>query len=184
MSDPVNEAGPDARTMAWAARSAADYVGKYATSRANLEKVIARRAKRRYPDIEDGQAREIARRTAQFFADNSLVDDATFAAAKVRSGVRKGHSRRRIAMGLSAKGVEAQAIDEAIGEADDLAAALNFAKRRRLGPWRRGDAEPDLMRKEAAALGRNGFSGDLVRKVIRMPQAEAEDFGFEASASP
>lgn len=173
---------PDSRMLSWAARSAADYVGKYSTSRANLEKVIERRAKRRYQDIEDTVAREIARRTASFFESNALIDDGAFAEAKAQSGVRKGYSKRRVALGLAAKGVEADTISAALEALDDLPAALNFARRRRFGPWRKGEADPERMRKEAASLARNGFSGELVRKVIRMDAAEAEELALSASA--
>lgn len=184
MSDAVNPTTPDGRVLAWARRSAADYVGKYATSLANLEKVMARRARRRYPDMEAGAALEIARSTARFFADNALVDDAAFAETKARAGMRKGHSKRRIAMGLAAKGVEAETIGTALAEADDLPAALNFARRRRIGPWRNVEADPDRLRKEAASLARNGFSGEIVRKVVGMDLDAVEELSLPIGEAP
>lgn len=165
----------EARASAWAKRSAADYVGKYATTKANLVKVMKRRARRKWPDMEDAQADDLARRTADFFEENLLVDDAAFAETKTRSGVRKGHSKRRIAMSLAAKGVAPDTIEEALTQADDLAAALSFARRRRIGPYRREEKDREGLVKESGAFARGGFSGDVARAVMRMTPDEAEE---------
>ena len=165
----------DSRILQWARRSAADYVSKHSTSRANLEKIIARRASRRYPDLASEKAAEIARKTADFFVEHLFVDDAAYAEARVRSGVRKGHSRRRIAAGLVETGVAAETAAEALSGADDMAAALAFARRRRIGPWRRGEDNRETRDREGAALARSGFSYEISRRIVSMSLDEAEE---------
>ena len=84
--------------------------------------------------------------------------------------------------GLLAKGVEGALIDQALAglreEAaePELAAALAYARRRRLGPYRSPAARAGLREKDLAALGRQGFGYDLARRVIETDDlAELED---------
>ena len=76
----------------------------------------------------------------------------------------------------------ASAIDRALaGLAEEaaepeLAAALAYARRRRLGPYRGPDTRMDRREKDLAALGRKGFGYDLARRVIETDDlAELED---------
>ena len=48
----------------------------------------------------------------------------------------------------------------------DWQAALNYARRRRLGPWRRTNKDQVIMKKELAAMARAGFSYNLANKII------------------
>ena len=66
----------------------------------------------------------------------------------------------------------AAAAEEEGGDAE-LAAAIAFARRRRLGPWRLPEQRPDRRLRDLAALGRQGFSGTLARKVIDAEDIEA-----------
>ncbi|MCH8002677.1 MAG: RecX family transcriptional regulator, partial [Proteobacteria bacterium] len=46
------------------------------------------------------------------------------------------------------------------------AAALAYARRRRLGPYRSPQARAAMREKDLAALGRRGFGYELARRVI------------------
>jgi regulatory protein len=48
----------------------------------------------------------------------------------------------------------------------DLAAAIAYARRRRLGPWRQGDDREEHRERDLAALARQGFGYDTARRVI------------------
>ncbi|PZO81308.1 MAG: recombination regulator RecX [Mesorhizobium amorphae] len=168
-------ASAQARLRRWALRSAADYLSKHSSSVENLRAVMLRRAKRRHPELSPPDAAQLVEDAVVFCQTHTLVDDAAYAEIKVRSGVRKGHSRRRIAQTLAQKGVEREAADAALEGADDPVAALALARRRRIGPWRREEADPDRFRKEMALMGRNGFAGEIVSRVLRMDLEEAED---------
>lgn len=161
----------------WAHRSAADYLGKHASSASHLHKVMARRAARRHPEIGREGCAALADEAVAFCREHAFVDDTTYAAMKVRSGVRKGFSRRRIGAGLAAKGIDAETAGEALAQSDDWTAAVAFARRRRFGPWRKAPPDPETRKKEAGAFARNGFGGDIAFKLLDMTVEEAEEFG-------
>ena len=74
------------------------------------------------------------------YRESGLLDDSTYAAARVESLHRRGDSLRAIRARLAAKGVPAAVAADAISGLHDkapdpdLAAACAFARRRRLGP--------------------------------------------------
>ncbi|MGA8400139.1 MAG: RecX family transcriptional regulator, partial [Stellaceae bacterium] len=85
-----------------------------------------------------------------------------------------GQSLKTIRAGLAAKGVAAEdaaaAIDALREEGGDpeIAAAVAFARRRRLGPFRRAPAEgnDELRLKELGGFARAGFSRAAAEAVI------------------
>ncbi|WP_341677221.1 recombination regulator RecX [Niveibacterium sp. SC-1] len=98
-------------------------------------------------------------------AELELLSDARFAEAFVR-GRAERFGRRRIAHELAQRGVEAEAIDEALQSElgdDELQRALAL--------WRRKfDAAPADARewaRQARFLTARGFSADVVRKVLK-----------------
>ena len=110
------------------------------------------------------------------YRDSGLIDDAAYAAGRARTRLTRGQSLRRIAAGLMAKGVGAddraaalQALRETVAD-PDLAAACAFARRRRLGPFRRGQADPA---RELAAFARAGFARREAEAVLGCADAEA-----------
>jgi len=131
---------------------------------------------RRFPNDADavaGAARLIDRLVTRYQA-SGLVDDAAYAAGRVRSRLRRGQSLRVIRAGLAAKGVAPDDTAAAIaalreeGGDPDLAAACTFARRRRLGPYRRQPAEggEELKDKDLAAFARAGFSRAAAEAVL------------------
>lgn len=174
---PMGEATTEvtARMRRWALRSAADYLGRHTSSVENLRRLMLRRAARRHPEIGKPGAAALAAHAVAFCREHALVDDIAYAEAKVRGGIRKGHSRRRIALALGAKGVGRDAADEALEGADDRAAAAALARRRRIGPWRRQALDAEARRREAGIFGRNGFGGDTAAAVMAMTVEEAEE---------
>ncbi len=98
-----------------------------------------------------------------------LVDDAAFAAAKVRSLRRRGGSARAIGAKLAAKGVDRDTVGAALAgeeEGGEDEAALAYAKRRRLGPFRQPAARAASRERDLAAMARAGFALALARRVI------------------
>ena len=151
------------------------YLGRYASSAENLRRILTRRARRYSP--------EAARRAAGLieaivtrYRESGLLDDAAYAAARAASLQRRGDSLKAIRARLAAKGVAPEVAAEAVSElrdkaADpDLAAACAFARRRRLGPFRRGAAD---RRRELAAFARAGFSRRIAEAVLACRDVEA-----------
>src|SRR5579884_1430436 len=87
--------------------------------------------------------------------------------------LRRGQSLRTIRAGLAAKGVAEADVAAALatlGEGRDLAAACAFARRRKLGPFRRGAGD---RARELAAFARAGFSRRDAEAVLDCADAEA-----------
>src|SRR5436853_768320 len=130
------------------------YLERFASSAENLRRVLVRRARRRLgPDLqvsEDTQ-RDIAAVVTRYCAAG-LIDDAAYAAGRARARLRRGQSPRTIRAALAAKGIGAEDAAAAIGALAEtapdpqLAAACAFARRRRLGPYRREGGSADRLR--------------------------------------
>ena len=156
-------------------RWALGYLGRYATSAENLRRVLIRRARRYSPEAAP-QARAQIDAIVMRYRESGLLDDSTYAGARVESLHRRGDSLRAIRARLAAKGVPAAAAADAVsGLRDrapdpDLAAACAFARRRRLGPFRRGAAD---RQRELAVFARAGFSRRIAEAVLACSDAEA-----------
>jgi len=156
-------------------RAALHYLERHASSAANLRRLLLRRVQRSAQihgtDLDEG------RRWVDALVDrlcrSGLLDDRAYAEMKVNSLHRRGGSTRRIRQTLSAKGVDADLVDHALADLEqetgaraDLAAAVAYARRRRLGPFRPAEARADRRDRDLAALARAGFSHDVARRVI------------------
>jgi|SRR5580704_4136086 regulatory protein len=154
------------------------YLERFASSAENLRRVLRRRVRRRVRNDEetvrlaDGLIDALVIR----YCESGLIDDAAYAAGRARTRLARGQSLRRIAAGLMAKGVGAddraaalQALRETAAD-PDLAAACAFARRRRLGPFRRGPAD---RARELAAFARAGFARREAEAVLGCADPEA-----------
>lgn len=167
-------------------RAALYYLERYATSAANLRRVLMRRvlrsAEAHGTDPADGKA--LIDALVARYRKAGLLDDASYARMRAESLHRRGSSRRMTRMKLAAKGVDAEDIGQALASLEetapepDLAAACNYARRRRIGPWRKNGRDESRER-DIAALGRQGFGYEVARKVVDAPDSDA----LEAEAS-
>ncbi len=127
------------------------------------------------------------------FLRSGLLDDEVYATARAGSLRRRGLSSRAIHAKLAAKGVDKSVIEKALAavEEDDpdaeFTAAVTFARRRRIGPFRRqhriatdtedceknGEEERRMREKELAALGRAGFCFDMARRIVDAQSEES-----------
>jgi regulatory protein len=149
------------------------YLARHQSSAANLSRVLKRRVERaaRLGLAERATAASWIERLVERYAKAGLVDDAAYAEARVASLRRAGASARAIRGRLLGKGVAAPLIEAALrGQAEggdaELDAAIAFARRRRLGPFRRGRRTEALRLRELAALARAGFSYAIARAVV------------------
>jgi regulatory protein len=156
------------------------YLGRYATSAENLRRVLLRRVRRRLPAAAEAlpQAAAAIEAVIARYRRSGLLDDAVYAAGRARSLHRRGAPSHRIRARLLAKGVAeavaADALTDLHAEASDLdlAAACAFARRRRLGPYRRGAAEPV---RELGAFARAGFGRRLAQAVLACADVAAAE---------
>ena len=122
------------------------------------------------------------------------VEDARYAEMKAETLRRRGLSRRMILARLADKGIapetaraaldgvdaealpraeeDGAALDHATSDDADKAAARAFARRRRLGPYRRGGRDEARRERDMAALARGGFTFETARTIVDSPREE------------
>src|SRR5215471_11472330 len=127
-------------------RWALGYLGRYASSAENLRRVLIRRARRHSLEAAQ-QARAQIDAIVARYRESGLLDDAAYAAGRAASLHRRGDSLKAIRARLAGKGVSAEVAAQAVSGLrenapdPDIAAACAFARRRRLGPFRRAAAD-------------------------------------------
>ncbi len=169
------------------------YLERFAASRARLEKLM--RSKIRLSVAEYGtdpdEAVEWMNSVLSACEKAGFINDDAYAKGRARSLLRRGKAMRVIAADLASRGIASDQIDTALtalkAEADDaayeevrgtdpnIAAAAAYARRRRLGPWRRPDIREEKRDKDMAALARQGFGYDTATRIINSEIEELED---------
>ena len=158
-------------------RWALHYLGRYASSAENLRRVLMRRVRRRAPEAAPAISALIDALVARY-REAGLLDDASYAAARVEALHRRGDSLKAIRARLAAKGIAASDLVDALSQLQaaapdpDLAAACAFARRRRLGPFRRAAADHA---RELGAFARAGFDRRVAEAVLACADIDAVD---------
>ncbi|OKH86607.1 RecX family transcriptional regulator [Thalassospira sp. TSL5-1] len=169
------------------------YLERFTASRARLEKLM--RGKIRLSIAEYGtdpqEAEDWMKSVLNACEKAGFINDEAYALGRARSMMRKGKALRVIGADLNARGISSQLVDDTIvtlrSEADDAAhnnmqgtdpnraAAAAYARRRRLGPFRRPEQRDEKRDKDLAALARQGFSYDIALRIIDADADELED---------
>jgi regulatory protein len=162
------------------------YVERFATTAANLRRVLGRRAARaaRIHGQEGAELDIWIEHVVAELVKSGAVDDARNALSRAQTLRRLGRGPGKIRSLLLTKGVPAPLVREALARTEKTAsggeaaleAAIAYAKRRRLGPFRRAQGDAETRRKQRvkdlAALGRAGFSYDVAKRVMAMAAEE------------
>jgi len=166
-------------------RAALFYLERYASSTANLRRVLQRKVQRRMEGSEDGPPPEVAAwidAVIEKLTRLGFLNDQRYAEQRTRRLYDEGKSLTRIRQTLAAKGVKADMTtaalenlsDERPEPVSDLPAAIAYARRRKLGPFRADPEQRREMRqKDMAAMARRGFSSDLIRRILAAESVEA-----------
>lgn len=150
------------------------YVSRYATSRHKLSEYLRRKLRERG---WDGEAEPPVDALVAELAENRFVDDRAYAGMKADGLSRRGYGPRRVRQALDAAGIEGDDAAEAlkVAEADSMAAALAYAKRRRLGPFSTHPDDPDRRRKALAAMLRAGHAYLTARRILDLSPELVQD---------
>jgi len=154
------------------------YLARFAASAAKLETYLERKLRERGWDGE--AAPDVAAIVARCVAAG-YVNDEAYARMKAGSLRRRGFGERRIGAALNAAGIDGDLRAEVRGgEGEQRAAALAFARRKRLGPF--GAAVDRAGReKQLAALLRAGHRMDHARALVQAGDSTtAEEWAAEA----
>lgn len=173
--------GPAQVTAASLEAAALRYLGRYATSAANLRRVLRVRVARaaRVHGTDRNAAAAMVDALIARLERSGLLDDKAYAEAKARSLHGLGHPPRAIRARLTAKGVARQTVEEALAllfeetTEPELAAACRYVRRRRLGPYRPARERAARGDKDLAAMSRAGFGFAVTRRVLAAPDADA-----------
>jgi regulatory protein len=166
-------------TSSYLENAALHYLERFASSSANLRRVLMRKVDRslaHWGGEREACAAQVESVIAKL-AGLGYLDDAAYAAMKARSLNRQGKGLRVIRATLAAKGVGGDCADSAVAELEedlgdpDLEAAIRLARKRRLGPFRPPEQRAEMRQKDLAALARAGFDFDTARRVIEVEDA-------------
>lgn len=171
---PEENLKPTARMLAWAKNSAAYRLSKRMMTERQLADAIARKAREKFEGITAEQVAALSAEAVAFGYSVKALDDNAYADIRTRSSQRAGKSRKAIRQTLVQKGVAREIAEEAVSEADDLVAAVIYARRRAFGPFRRADLDEKQKAKELSAFARQGFAFDIGSRVFAMDREEAE----------
>ena len=155
------------------------HLGRHSSSASNLGWVLKRRVRRieqaqeeRFPEASEWIAATVAD-----LVERGYLDDRKYARAIAVRMRERGLSARRIESHLSGKGVPSEisreTVKEVSGKGEEFEAALRYARRRRLGPFRLDPDVRDARRqRDLAALGRSGFSYEIASRIIEAEGVE------------
>jgi len=181
---------PRKATKSHLENAALHYLERFSSSSQNLRAVLLRRVRRSayHHDTDPEEGATWVEEIISRFLDVGLLDDKAYAENRVRSLHDRGNSRKATLMKLRAKGISTELVHEALesleqetNEDMEVTAALKFAKRRRLGPYRTDEKREEAREKDMAALARAGFSYHIAQQIISTE--DLEDLAFSRSQS-
>jgi regulatory protein len=162
------------------------HLERFASSAANLRRVLMRRVQRsaQIHGTDPAAGAEAVEALVARFLRAGLLDDRLYAEARAARLHRRGASARKIAASLAEKGIDRDLIGATLGEADtengrsarpggDLAAAAALVRRRRLGPYRLPEKRAALHLKDLGTLARAGFGRSIAERVLNAEDPEA-----------
>lgn len=150
------------------------YVGRYATSQRKLSDYLRRKIRERG---WDGDVPPQVQELVAQFAEQRFVNDRAFADMKAGGLTRRGYGPRRIRQSLDAAGIAAEDAAEALRsvENEHEAAALAYAKRRKLGPFSSDPTDQDRKRRALAAMLRAGHEYLTARRILDLSPELVQD---------
>jgi regulatory protein len=151
-----------------------NYVGRFATSRSKLVGYLHRKLRERgWEGDHEPPVEELADRMVRL----GYVDDRAFALSKARSLTGRGYGERRVRQALMIAGIdEFQGADaRQLAEGEAVAAALRFASRRSIGPYRASSPTPQERERAIAAMVRAGHRFALAKAITDLNPGENPD---------
>lgn len=167
-------------TPEWLERSFDAYLGRYETNSYHARRIMKRRIDKKLYKAE-GDRDELLEHLEKLIAKYQrlrIIDDRRYARGQVRRMLKRGNSARKIRAKLQSRGLDSTIIDEALTDqrqelgVSELSAAARYARRRRLGPYRRREIE-DAERKDLGKLARAGYSYRIARQIVDCESEEA-----------
>lgn len=150
------------------------YMQRFESSVQNLREVLTRRIDKYAFENKDYDKKEAyvwVEELLTEFQHLGYINDERYADFKVRDYLSAGKSARYIKTKLKQKGIKENTLDMLIESQnyDGKAAALKYAQKKHIGPYRLNDEErKNFKQKDMASLLRAGFDYDDVCDVLNM----------------
>ena len=154
---------------------AAYYLGRYASSSANLRRILMRRAVKscEYHNTPIEQAEKLIGELLKKYQDLGFLDDRKYAFNLAKQLREKGKSKKQILAKMYEKQVPDYLSFEAIDVVDsnansnaELEAAWLLARKRKIGPFRNANVRQEFWKKDLGILARAGFSYDIAQTIL------------------
>jgi regulatory protein len=158
-------------------RLALRYVERFATTRGKLAAYLTRKIRERGYDGDPPDPADIAER----FAELGYVNDRLYAESKAAAMARRGLGARRVGEALRHAGVQADDAEAVAPQIDARTgqSAIDFARRKRIGPFAAEPADRERMAKQVAAMVRAGHAPALAWRIARMNPGDDPDYPFD-----
>ena len=144
------------------------YLQRFESSVQNLRNVLRRRVDRyafENKEFDKLEAYGWIEELLEDFAQKNYVSDERYGAIKIRDYINSNKPVRYIKNKLKTKGIDEKTIDALIENEniDEAQMAFNFAKKKKIGPFRKDEEEAaQNFQKDMASMLRAGFSYDVV----------------------
>lgn len=160
------------------------YLQRFPASTPHFKRIMGRKIDKScnyHKDQSKEDCLSLLDKTIETFERQGLLNDNAYLSGMINSLRRRGLSTQAILSKLGTKGMAQERIREALQAHDgdaagvanpDLAAAVLLTRRKRVGAFRKKDADRN---KELAALARAGFGFDIAQKALALPLEEAEE---------
>jgi len=146
------------------------YVERFQTSRARLLRLLQQKLRQR--GWQEGLPPPDLAAIADRMVELGYVNDTAFAEARTRGLTRRGLGAGRVRTALAAHGIDRDISSAALEGHDPLGAALDFARRKRLGPFGPPVTDPKARHRQMGAMARAGHPQNLARAILN---ARTED---------
>jgi regulatory protein len=147
------------------------YVERFQTTRARLLRLLNQKLRQR--GWEEGLPPPDPAAVADRMVVLGYVNDAAFAEARARGLQRRGMGAGRVRASLSAYGVGSDESAAALSDLEPVQAAIDFARRKRFGPFGPPVTDPKARQRQMGAMARAGHPPRLARDIL-MARTEEE----------
>lgn len=150
------------------------YLKRFDSSSANLKAVLKRRTDDyayHNKDFDKSEAYSWIEEILTDFEGFGYLDDKRYAEIKVRGYLNAGKSARYIIGKMKEKGIESELVEKFLdeNEYDAFDAALNFARKKKIGPFREESQRKDFWQKDMMKIIAAGFDYEIAKEVLAYP---------------
>ena len=159
------------------------YLEKYSSTKQQLRTYLFKKfIKNRQTFFSKKELFNLIDEVVLTLVDKKLLNDKFYSDTKSRAFLKRSYSLNKIRYSLIKKGIDNKYIKASISkikenESDpDFFSAIKICKKRRIGPCRDENNRPLFYKKDISILARSGFSYEISKRILDIPQDEFKKF--------